>query len=156
MRRNPCRGFAFTELLLAVVLLAIGLLGNVALLVAALQAERDAANLATAATLTADLGERIRANRDAGSAYEIDPDADAPAPPPPPVCIVAAPVDAAARAACDLAEWQQEVDVALPGALARLTAMPVPGTAALLYTISLRWVTQGDVTGGQYSLQLQL
>jgi type IV pilus modification protein PilV len=65
MQRYPCQGFALTELLIAVVLLALGLLGNVALLVAGLQAERNAANLATAATLTADLGERIRANQDA-------------------------------------------------------------------------------------------
>jgi type IV pilus assembly protein PilV len=153
MRRNPCRGFALTELLIAVVLLVIGLLGNVALLVAGLQAERNAANLATAVALTADLGERIRANRDAGPDYVIDPNAPAP---PPPVCVVAAPFAAAARAACDLAEWQQEVNAALPGADARLTATPVPGTAALLYTITLRWVAWGDATGGQYSLQLQL
>ena len=154
MQRHPCQGFALTELLIAVVLLAIGLLGNVALLVAGLQAERNAANLATAATLTADLGERIRANRDAGPAYAIDPDEEAP--PPPPICGVAAPFAAAARAACDIAEWQQEVDAALPGAHARLTTTPVEGTAALLYTITLNWVIRGDDTGGQYSLQLQL
>lgn len=154
MRRHPCRGFVLTELLVAVVLLVIGLLGNVALLVAGLQAERNAANLATAATLTADLGERIRANRDAGPAYQIDPDAAAQ--PPPPICMVAAPFAAAARAACDLAEWQQEVNTALPGSRASLTATPVQGTAALLYTITLRWVASGDATGGHYSLQLQL
>jgi type IV pilus assembly protein PilV len=154
MRRHPCRGLALTELLIAVVLLVIGLLGNVAMLVAGLQAERNAANLATATTLTADLGERIRANRDAGPAYEIDPDAAAQ--PPPPICIVAAPFAAAARAACDLAEWQQEVNTALPGSHASLTATPVPGTAALLYTITLHWVAWGEANGGHYSLQLQL
>lgn len=154
MRRHPCRGFALTELLVAIVLLAVGLLGNVALLVAGLQAERNAANLATAATLAADLGERIRANRDAGPAYVIDPDAAAPPPPPP--CGVAAPFAAAARAACDVAEWQQEVHASLPGAQARLTATPVPGTAALLYTVTLDWVTSGDDTGDRFSLQLQL
>lgn len=154
MRRHPQRGFALTELLIAVVLLAIGLLGNVALLVAGLQAERDAANLATAATLAADLGERIRANQDAGLAYEINPDAAAP--PSPPICALAAPFAADARAACDLAEWQQEVTDALPGVHVRLTATPVQGTAALLYTITLSWVARGDATGGHYSLQLQV
>jgi type IV pilus assembly protein PilV len=154
MRHQPCRGLALTELLIAVALLAIGLLGNVALLVAGLQAERNAANLATAATLTADLSERIRANQDAGLAYEIDPDA---APPPPPqICTVAVPFAAAARAACDLAEWQQDVNDALPGAHVRLTATPVQGTASFLYTITLRWVAWGDAMGGHYSLQLQV
>ena len=154
MRRHPCRGFGLTELLIAVALLAIGLLGNVALLIAGLQVERNAANLATAATLTADLGERIRANPDAGLAYEISADADAALPPPP--CAVAAPFAAAARAACDLAEWQQEVNDALPGAHVRLTATPVIGTGSLLYTITVRWTAWGEATGGQYSLQLQV
>lgn len=154
MRSHPHRGFGLTELLIAVVLLAIGLLGNVALLVAGLQAERNAAYLATAATLAADLGERIRANQDAGLAYELSPDAEAPTSLP--VCTVAAPFAAAARAACDLAEWRQEVTDALPGAHVRLTATPVNGTHSLLYTITVRWVAWGDATGGQYSLQLQV
>ena len=154
MRRHPCRGFGLTELLTAVVLLAIGLLGHVALLVAGLRAERNAANLATAATLAADLGERIRANPDAGVVYEISADADAALPPP--LCAVAAPFAAAARAACDLAEWQQEVNDALPGAHVRLTATPVNGTGSLLYTITVRWTARGDATGGHYSLQLQV
>ncbi len=154
MRRHRCGGFALTELLIAVVLLAIGLLGNVALLVAGLQAERNAANFATAATLTADLAERIRANQGAGLAYEIDPDEAAL--PPAPICDLAVPFAAAARAACDLAEWQQDVSDALPGAYVRLTATPVHGTAAVLYTITLRWVAWGDATGGESSLQLQV
>lgn len=154
MRRHPCAGFSLTELLIAVALLAIGLLGNVALLVAGLQAERNAANLATAVTLTADLAERIRANQNAGSAYAINPDAAAT--PSPPTCTLAAPFAADARAACDLAEWQQGVTNALPGAQVRLTATPVQGTAALLYTITLRWVAPGDAAGGHYSLQLQV
>ena len=154
MRRHPCGGLALTELLIAVVVLAVGLLGNLALLVAGLQAERNAANLATAATLAADMGERIRANQAAGPAYDINPDAAAT--PPPPICTLAAPFVADARAACDLAEWQQEVTDALPGAHVRLTATPVQGTAALLYTITLRWVARGDATGGHYSLHLQV
>jgi type IV pilus assembly protein PilV len=154
LRRHPCRGLALTELLIAVVLLTIGLLGNVALLVAGLQAERDAANLATAATLTADLAERIRANQKAGLAYAINPDAAAA--PLPPICTLAASFAADARAACDLAEWQQEVTDALPGAHVRLTATPVPGAAALLYTITIRWVARGEATGGHYSLRLQV
>lgn len=154
MRRYPCRGFALTELLIAVALLAIGLLGNVALLVAGLQAERNAANVATAATLAADLGERIRANHGAGLAYEINPDAEAP--PPPPICIVGAPFAAPVRAACDLAEWRQEATDALPGAHVRLTATAVQGTASFLYTITLRWSASGDATDGHCSLQLQV
>jgi type IV pilus assembly protein PilV len=154
MRRHPCSGFGLTELLIAVVLLAIGLLGNAALLIAGLQAERNAANLATAATLAADLGERIRANQEAGLAYAINPDAAAPLPAP--ACALAAPFAAAARAACDLAEWQQEVTDALPGARVQLTATPVNGTSSLLFTITVRWTASGDATGGHYSLQLQV
>src|SRR5512136_355722 len=106
-------GFALTEVLVAAALLGLGLLGQLALLVTGLQAERAAANIATAATLAADLGERIRANASAASLYAFDPAA---APPAPTDCALATPSDAANRAACDLDEWRREAATALPDA----------------------------------------
>jgi hypothetical protein len=86
--------------------------------------------------------------------YAISADADTALAPP--HCAVAAPFGATARAACDLAEWQQEVASALPGAHVRLAATPVNGTGALLYTITVHWAASSDATGGHYSLQLQV
>jgi type IV pilus assembly protein PilV len=154
MRHRDCKGFALTELLVAAGLLAVGLLGHVALLVAGLHVERDATNRATAATLAADLGERIRANHAAGPAYALDPD-DAPVSPAP-TCAMATPFDAATRAACDLTEWQQDVEQALPGAEVSLSVDPVSGTTALLYSIEVRWMAGRDGMDGQFSLQLQV
>ncbi len=146
-------GFALTEVLVAAALLAVGLLGHAALLVSALQTERDAAFRATAATLAAGMAERIRANSSAGAAYAFDPDAASSFPSPP--CELATPVDVATRAACDLAEWQTEVTTALPGADASLIATSVAGTDALLYTLSIRWTAPGVRNRGAFTLRVQ-
>jgi type IV pilus assembly protein PilV len=146
-------GFALTEVLVAAALLAVGLLGHAALLVSALQTERDAAYRATAATLTASMAERIRANSSAGAAYALDPEMASSLPSPP--CELSTPIDAATRAACDLAEWQADVTNALPGADASLVATSVAGTDALLYTLSIHWTAAGPGNRGTFTLRVQ-
>ena len=146
-------GFALTETLVAAALLAVGLLGHAALLVAALQTESDAAQRATAATLTASMAERIRSNSSAGTAYALDPGAATSLPLP--TCELSMPFDAAARAACDLAEWSGEVTSALPGADASLIVTSVVGTDAHLYTVSVRWVSPGTTDRDTCTLQVQ-
>jgi len=154
-RSRPCldEGFALTEVLVAAALLAVGLLGHAALLVSALQTERDAAYRATAATLTASMAERIRANSNAGAAYVLDPEMAASLPSPP--CELSTPIDAVTRAACDLAEWQADVTNALPGADVSLTATSVIGTDALLYTLSISWTAPGVRNRGAFTLRMQ-
>jgi type IV pilus assembly protein PilV len=149
---HRCRGFALAEVLVAAALLAVGLLGQLALLGAGLRAERDAANSATAATLAADLAERLRANSTAAPAYVLDP---ASAPPSPASCTLAAPFDAQARAACDLDEWQREVASSLPGATVEVVSSAVAGSSAVLCAITIRWVVHGSY-GGEYTLQVQV
>jgi len=146
-------GFALTEVLVAAALLAVGLLGHAALLVSALQTERDAAYRATAATLAASMAERIRSNSRAGAAYALDPEMAASLPSPP--CELSTPVDAVTRAACDLAEWQADVTNALPGADVSLTATSVAGTDALLYTLAIRWTATNPGNRGAFTLQVQ-
>jgi type IV pilus assembly protein PilV len=145
------RGFALTEVLVAAALLGLGLLGQLTLLVAGLQAERAATNVATAATLAADLGERIRSNATAASFYAFDPATAAPAAAD---CALAAPADAAARAACDLDEWRREAATALPGAEVRVETTTIDATAATLCAITIRWEAQGPY-GREYTLRLQ-
>lgn len=152
MSRQPSHGFALTEVLVAAALLAVGLLGHLALLVAGLRAERDAANLATAVTLAADLGERIRTNSSAALLYAIDTGDE---PPMTALCAISTPSDPAARAACDLDEWWREASTTLPGVTARVTTSALPGGATTLCVVTLRWSTQGSY-GGQYTLRLQV
>jgi len=154
-RSRPCldEGFALTEVLVAAALLTMGLLGHAALLVSALQTERDAAYRATAATLAASMAERIRSNSRAGAAYALDPDMAASLPSPP--CELSTPIDVVTRAACDLAEWQADVTNALPGADVSLIATSVAGTDALLYTLAIRWTATSPGNRGAFTLQVQ-
>ena len=151
MLSQHCRGFALTEVLVAAALLAVGLLGQLALLVAGLQAERAAASLATAATLAADLGERIRSNPSAAALYAFDPSG---AEPPAADCAPATPADAATRAACDLDEWRREAAAALPAADVRVETTAIAGTTATLCAITIRWDAQGTY-GREFTLRLQ-
>ncbi len=154
VRHRHGDGFALTEVLVAAALLAVGLLGHAALLVSALQTERDAAQRATAATLAASMTERIRSNSGAGAAYALDPDAATPSPLP--TCELSLPFDAATRAACDLTEWHGEVTSALPGAEASLIVTSVVGTGAHLYTVSIRWASPGTTGRDAFTLQVQV
>jgi type IV pilus assembly protein PilV len=151
MLRQHSRGFALAEVLVAAALLAIGLLGQLALLVAGLQAERAAAHMATAATLAADLGERIRSNPAAASLYAFDP---ADAAPVATDCALTTPIDAATRAACDLDEWRREAATALPAPEVRVDTIAI-GTTATLCAITILWEGQGPY-GRAYTVRLQV
>ena len=147
------RGFALTEVLVAAALLGVGLLGHAAMLVRALQSERDAMYRATAATVSASLAERIRANSGAGAAYSLDLDADEAIPTA--ACTPSLPSDAPTRAVCDLAEWHAEVSSSLPAATTRVTAAPIAGSTGNLYSITIRWLAPGPTGGGEFTLQVQ-
>lgn len=150
MTRVRPAGFALIEVLVAAALLAIGLLGHLALLVTALRSERVAADLATATTLVADLAERIRTNRSAALLYAFD---SAARPTPAAACAIGVPSSAAARAACDLDDSLREAMRSLPGPTLRVTATPVTGSSAVACTIILRWQAQ-DLPGGERALQM--
>lgn len=152
MRQLHSVGFALTEVLVAAALLGLGLLGQLALLVTGLQTERAAGNLATAATLASDLGERIRSNPTAASLYAFDPAAAAPVATD---CALAAPVDAVTRAACDLEEWRREAGASLPGAEVRVETTASAGISATLCSITIRWQAQGSY-GGEHTLRLMV
>ena len=62
-------GFTMVEVLVALVVLAIGLLGIAALYLNSLQSGRTAIYRTQAVNLAADLADRIRANRTAQAAY---------------------------------------------------------------------------------------
>jgi type IV pilus assembly protein PilV len=153
IRVHRGQGFALAEVLVAAALLAIGLLGQLSLLVTGMQLERAAANTATAASLAADLGERIRANPRAGVAYALDL-GPASAASPGVDCALATPADAPARASCDLDEWQRDVGEALPGAEVEVMATAVVDSTAIHYVITIRWTAQ-DSRGSECTLQVQ-
>lgn len=138
---NPGRtaaGFGLVEVLVASVVLAVGLVGGLLALIGGVQAIRHALFASAAVRLAADLGERIRANPQAGDAYALP--ADRAQPSPANDCF-AAHCDPAALAAVDLYAWQQSVQATLPGA--RTTVRVTVAGGVPRYTIALEWSDGG-------------
>ena len=67
--RQALRGFTIVEALVALVVLAVGMLGIASLYVTTLRASGSATSRMQAINLAGDLGDRIRANRTAQAAY---------------------------------------------------------------------------------------
>lgn len=146
-------GFTLVEVLVALIVLSIGMLGIAALYLEGLRATRDALVRTQAVALTADMADRIRANRyiaTGGSAYD-------------PALVTATAVAACETAgstctpaqmyANDLYRWQQTTQAALPAgsgsvAFAIVNSQPT-------YTITVTWTQPGDTTPASYSLTVQ-
>jgi type IV pilus assembly protein PilV len=107
------RGFTLVEVLVALVVLAVGMLGVAVLLVEGLQGSRSAVEHTQAVNLAADIAERMRSNRAAAAAYDTaegtpEPRVDA-------ACEDAAgPCDPRAMAGHDLRRWLDDVAATLP------------------------------------------
>lgn len=71
--RRPERGFTLIEALVALLVLSVGLIGVAALHGQGLNASRTAFYRTQAVNLSADMADRIRLNRTAGTAYENAP-----------------------------------------------------------------------------------
>jgi type IV pilus assembly protein PilV len=145
MKRHA--GFTLIEAMVALVVLAVGMLGIAGLYVTTLRSGGSAIYRMQAVNLATDLADRIRANRTANVAYAgaaVDNN-----------CYGAAAVDClpAAMAANDLFVWRAQVAASLPGGVA-VVAVPA-GVAPFTYTITVFWTE----TGGQvpsYTLTLQI
>lgn len=138
------RGVSMIEVLVAMVVLAIGMLGTATLYTTALQAKTTAKSRMHAVNLANDIADRIRANRTAGTDYELalttvpsEPAASA-------NCIQstsnAVQCSAAQMAAADLFNWYEQVNQLLPGEVTRsIDVAAVAGTGQFVYTITLNW-----------------
>jgi type IV pilus assembly protein PilV len=135
-------GFALINALVAATVLAIGLLGNAAMLVHSLQTSRLALQHTQAVALAADMADRLRANSSAGTAFALAQGTvlDAPATP----CATVNQCSPQQVAALELYLWQQSVMRVLPGPQAAITVSPTAVPAVNRYTITLRWVQSGD------------
>jgi type IV pilus assembly protein PilV len=106
-------GFTLVEVLIALVVLSIGMLGIAALYLDSLRASRAALSRTQAVTLAGDIGERIRANREPANAYHCAG-----------VCDIDNPPGLNAVADEDIVAWLDAMAISLPAG----------STGALSYT----------------------
>lgn len=147
--RRRTRGFTLVEVLVALVVMSVGMLGIAALYLEGLRAGRTAVYRTTAVTLAADMADRIRANRDAGAAYAgTGPGTDQ-------SCVNGdmdcTPADLAAD---DWFEWRQRIATQLPEGAAAL--INVSGTGPVNYVIKVEWPEIGQTEPADYTLRVVL
>ena len=130
------RGLSMIEVLVALTIVAFGMLGLLGLQARALSVQKDAFHRRQAAELVAQLAERLRANHLAFLAGRYALSFDASAAVPSTVAACAAPCTSAQVAARDLDEWRIELRRRIPGAAAYLQ-WDVPSRGGI--AVSVAW-----------------
>jgi len=151
--RSNDAGFTLLEVLIALCVLATGMLGIGVMLLESVRASRSALHRTAAVALAADLGDRIRANRMAGDDYALGAGTLAGAPTS--ECALSDACGPSDVAALDLYQWQQAVLTALPAAVTRVQVAPVSGLPANTFAISIRWAQPGDAEAATFILWVQ-
>lgn len=138
-RRNFVSGFTLVEVLIALIIMSVGMLGIAGLYVHSMQAGRTSLLRHHAITLAGDVAERIRANPRAGVAYAGGGTNNN--------CVGGGiNCTPAQMAANDIFLWdQQAVDTLPGGAVAVAFADPAPGVTPPTYTITISWTEPGEV-----------
>lgn len=128
-------GFSLVEVLVALVIMSVGMLGIAGLYVQSMQAGRTSMFSHHAVTLAGDVADRIRSNPTAGTAYEAATGADN-------SCIAGTVVCTPAQmAAQDILQWQAQAADTLPAGTVEITrdGTGVPAE----YEIVVAWTEPG-------------
>jgi len=134
--RRAVRGFTLIEVLIALIIMSVGMLGIAGLYVHSMQAGRTSVLRHNAVTLAGDIADRIRANPTAGAAYAlaggnnncVDGGVD---------CTVAE------MAANDIFLWDQQAAATLPNG--QVNVVFNNGVVPPTYQITITWTEPGEV-----------
>ena len=114
-------GFSILEVLIAIIILSIGMLGAVGMQAAAMQANKETRNQAAASTLGRDLAEKMRGNHTVAvktlatdNPYLFDATLSSAIATPAVNCFTTGCPTATDAATWDVADWQGRVQTALP------------------------------------------
>lgn len=146
-------GFTMVEVLVALVILAIGLLGIAALYLNSLQSGRTAIYRTQAVNLAADLADRIRSNRTAQGAYASlfgDMPAEVAG------CFNTGGCIDTDLAASDLARWKATLAQLLPNGQGQVVFIaPVGAGEPANYVVTVQWVEAGEAAPVAFQLGFQ-
>lgn len=139
------RGVTLIEVLVALVIVAVGLLGLAGLQVRGLSIQKDAHGRAIATQLALDLADRMRANRVPATLtppvdYIFTSAPGTPLPTPATDCSLVV-CDEAQQARFDLVRWIARVTDALPGGWAHVA--PIANTDNRAWNVTLLWTETG-------------
>jgi len=145
-RLQSARGFSLIEALVALVILAVGMLGVASLFAISMHAGSGAISRMQAVSLAGDLADRIRANRRAGTSYTGAAAKNN--------CIGAGAVSCTPQqmAAHDLDVWKKQLAQAFPGGTASYAVTFLPGFPDA-YTITVKWAEKDGQKS--YTMQFQ-
>lgn len=136
-------GFSLMEVLIALVIMSVGMLGIAGLYVEGMNAGRTSIFRHHAVTLASDVADRIRANPTAGAFYEGDPGNNN--------CVLGdVNCDPEQMAANDIDLWKTQADDMLPNG--DVTVTYNDGVAPPTYTIVVSWDEAGEDTPPTYTI----
>jgi type IV pilus assembly protein PilV len=149
MTGTRSKGFSLVEVLVALVVMSVGMLGIAALYLEGLRAGRTALYRTTAVTLAADMADRIRANSTAGLAYAgAGPGVDG-------ACINGASDCTPDQLADDdWFDWSNQLEAQLPEGT--VGEIDVAGATPATYTITVAWPEIGQEDPATYTLSVRL
>jgi type IV pilus assembly protein PilV len=152
-RRRSQSGFTMVEVLVALVVLAIGLLGIAALYLNSLQSGRTAIYRTQAVNLAADLADRIRANRTAQNAYAtLFADAEAEVA----TCYTTGGCIDTDLASTDLARWKATLAQLLPNGQGQVVVTPPVGAGEpASYVVTVQWIEAGEAAPITFQIGFQ-
>jgi type IV pilus assembly protein PilV len=143
MGSSGVAGFTLVEVLIALIVLSIGMLGIAALYLESLRASRQALVRTDAINLASDMADHIRANRAPANAYD---------------CAGTCEEDEGgnATAIADLNAWRTEAAARLPSGTTSITYTAAGATTPNVYVVTVSWSEVGYADPLVFQLRVEI